>query len=92
MALFFEWDSVKSKTNKEKHRITFEEASSVFGDENSLTIDDVAHSRYERREITIGKSVNNQVLVVVYTVRGKNIRIISARKANQKEKAQYINL
>ncbi|MFZ2904847.1 MAG: BrnT family toxin [Cyclobacteriaceae bacterium] len=92
MALFFEWDFVKAKANKEKHKITFEEASSVFGDENSLTIDDVTHSKDEKREITIGKSVNNHILVVVHTTRGKNIRIISARKANQKEKVQYINL
>lgn len=91
MALFFEWDSVKAKTNKEKHKVAFEEAATVFGDENSLTIDDIAHSENEKREITIGKSIYDQILVVVYTVRGKNIRIISARKANKKEKIQYLN-
>ncbi len=91
MALFFEWDSVKAKTNKEKHKVTFEEAVTVFGDENSLTIDDIAHSVDEKREITIGQSIHDQILVVVHTVRGKNIRIISARKANKKEKIQYLN-
>jgi uncharacterized DUF497 family protein len=89
---YFSNGILKAKTNKEKHTVTFEEASSIFGDENALTIDDVAHSKDEKREITIGKSANNQILVVVHTVRGKNIRIISARKANQKEKEQYINL
>jgi len=91
MALFFEWDSVKASTNKEKHKVAFEEAATVFGDENSLTINDITHSEKEKREITIGKSIYDQVLVVVHTVRGKNIRIISARKANKKEKIQYLN-
>lgn len=91
MALFFEWDIVKAKANSEKHNITFEEAATIFGDENSLTIDDVVHSKDERREVTIGKSLNNQILVVVHIGRGKNIRIISARKANKKEKIQYNN-
>lgn len=92
MALFFEWDPVKAKTNKKKHKVTFEEAASIFGDENSLTIEDIIHSANEKREITIGKSIYNQLLVVVYTVRGRNVRIISARKANKKEKEQYIKL
>lgn len=50
MALFFEWDSVKAKTNKEKHKVAFEEAATVFGDKNSLTINDIAHSENEKRE------------------------------------------
>lgn len=91
MALFFEWDSVKAKINKEKHKVTFEEAATVFGDENSLTIDDISHSANEKREIIIGKSIHGRILVVIHTVRGKNIRIISARKANKKEKIQYFN-
>jgi uncharacterized DUF497 family protein len=50
------------------------------------------HSANEKREITIGKSIYDQILVVVHTVRGRNIRIISARRANKKEKEQYINV
>ena len=89
MALFFEWDFNKAKSNRQKHHVSFEEAATVFGDENALTIDDVVHSKDEKREVTIGKSAGNQILVVVHTSRRKNIRIISVRKANKKEKAQY---
>lgn len=89
MALFFEWDFNKAKANIEKHHVSFEDAATVFGDKNALTIDDVFHSQNEKREVTIGKSANNHILVVVHTIRGKNLRIISARKANKKERIQY---
>ena len=91
MALFFEWAFHKAESNKQKHHVSFEEAATVFGDENSLTIDDAVHSKAEKREVTIGMSSNNKILVVVHTTRGKNIRIISARKANKKEKTYYAN-
>ena len=89
MALFFEWDLKKAKSNVEKHQISFEEAATIFADENALTIDDVTHSIIEKREVTIGKSTNAHILVVVHTYRGNTLRIISARKANKKEKKQY---
>lgn len=89
MALQFEWDSKKSQSNKRKHGITFEEASTVFGDLLSITIPDRTHSIGEDRFITIGTSINDKFIVVVHTDRDDIIRIISARKATRNEKRQY---
>jgi uncharacterized DUF497 family protein len=89
VALQFEWDSRKTQVNKRKHGITFEEASTVFGDALSLTIPDPAHSIGEDRFITIGTSVKNRLIVVVHTDRGDIIRIISARKVTGNERKQY---
>ena len=89
MALQFEWDSKKSQSNKRKHGITFEEASTIFGDPLSITIDDSAHSIGEDRFVTIGTSVNDKLIVVAHTERNDIIRIISARKATRNEKRQY---
>jgi uncharacterized DUF497 family protein len=89
MALQFEWDSRKALSNKKKHRITFEEASTVFGDPLSTTISDPVHSRTEDRFITIGTSVNNELIVVVHADYDDVIRIVSARKATRNERKQY---
>ena len=89
MAIQFEWDSKKSQSNKRKHGITFEEASTIFGDPLSITIDDSAHSIGEDRFVTIGTSVNDKLIVVAHTERNDIIRIISARKATRNEKRQY---
>ncbi len=89
MGIFFEWDINKARANISKHHVSFEEAATVFGDYNAITIDDASHSEKEKREVTIGKSANKQLLVVVHTNRGKNLRIISARKASNKERKQY---
>jgi hypothetical protein len=89
MALNFEWDANKAKSNIGKHRISFEEASTVFGDPRSLTIPDPAHSDLENRFITVGTSHRGKLLVVVHTERGDNIRIISARFASRRERQSY---
>ena len=89
IGLLFEWDANKAKANITKHEISFEEAATVFGDERSLTIDDVTHSTHEKRKVTLGKSVEHHLLVVVHTERGEHIRIISARKASKKERERY---
>ncbi|MCX5636354.1 MAG: BrnT family toxin [Planctomycetota bacterium] len=89
MALRFEWDSKKAQANKRKHEITFEEASTIFGDPLSITIPDPAHSIGEDRFITIGTSVNDELIVVVHTERDDTIRIISARRATKNERRQY---
>jgi hypothetical protein len=89
MALRFEWDSKKAQSNKRKHGITFEEASTIFGDPLSITIPDPAHSIGEDRFITIGTSANGKLIVVVHTERDDVIRIISARKATSIETRQY---
>ena len=80
MALNFEWDANKAKSNLGKHRISFEEASTVFGDLRSLTIPDPAHSDLENRFITVGTWHRGKLLVGVHTERGDNIRIISASR------------
>jgi uncharacterized protein len=87
--LSFEWDKQKALSNEQKHRISFDEASTVFGDPLSLTLHDPLHSENEERFVVIGTSHKNRVLVVVHTERGNDIRIISARKATKNERLQY---
>ena len=89
MSLRFEWHEKKALTNKRKHGITFEEASTVFGDFFSMTIYDPSHSTAEERFITLGMSDRNRLVVVVHTDRHHTIRIISARKAVKNEMRQY---
>ena len=89
MGLNFEWDHAKAASNAAKHGVTFEEASMVFGDERSLTIFDPEHSRDEDRFVTLGMSAFGRLLVVVHTDRGDNIRLISARQANQRERRDH---
>ncbi len=89
MSLQFDWDEDKAKRNIEKHGVSFEEATTVFGDRLSLTIDDPQHSVEEKRFITIGESANRELLVVVHTERDGAIRIISAREATRREKQDY---
>ena len=93
MALIFEWDDKKAKSNLQKHGISFEEASTVFGDDLSITIDDPLHSESENRCIIIGQSINQKLLVVVHIEKTDSIiRIISARKATKKERKFYEEL
>jgi len=87
--LLFEWDPKKAKINLETHDISFDEASTAFGDVLSLVIYDPLHSNDEDRFVLIGNSHRNRLLVIVHTERGNKIRIISARKATRKEKEQY---
>ena len=89
MPLSFEWDKKKARSNARKHGITFEEASTVFGDALSLTIPDPAHSESEERFVTMGNSHRGKLVVVVHTERGDNIRLISARPANRRERRKY---
>ena len=89
MPLDFEWDDQKAKVNALKHGVTFEEASTVFGDPLSLTIPDPAHSQFEQRFVIIGHSHQRKLLVVVHTERGDSIRIISARRATRRERKTY---
>jgi uncharacterized DUF497 family protein len=87
--LTFEWDSRKARSNLTKHGIGFDEASTIFGDPLSLTIPDSEHSRAESRYITIGRTFNGKLVVVVHTDRGDNIRVISARRASRRERKFY---
>ena len=89
MGLLFEWDPEKAKSNARKHRVTFDEASSVFSDTLSLTILDPLHSEDEDRFVIIGMSDKPRLLVVSFTDRDERIRIISARVAGKRERRQY---
>ncbi len=89
MKLRFEWDRKKAVSNMLKHGVSFPEASTVFGDPNSWTIPDPAHSSVEDRFVVLGRSYRAKLMVVVFTERGENIRIISARSANRKERETY---
>ena len=87
----FEWDSVKGDSNRKKHGISFEEAKTVFYDENAKLISDPEHSEDEDRFIMMGMSLKLRVLVVCHCYRENEniIRIISARKATGHETKQY---
>lgn len=88
--MVFEWDEEKNKTNLKKHGIDFETAAFVFCDNDRLEYYDEEHSTLEDRFITIGEIKEVLiVLVVVYTERKEAIRIISARKANNRERREY---
>ncbi len=89
MELLFEWDKDKAQRNIQKHRVSFNEAQTVFTDDYSLTIPDVEHSHSEERSIIIGVSNKNRLLVVTYTERSKVIRLISARQATPRERHTY---
>lgn len=89
MKLTFEWDDEKAKANFKKHRVGFDEATTVFTDAFSVTIPDPGHSADEQRYVDVGHSDKGRVLVVVYTERGSNIRIISCRKATPSERTLY---
>lgn len=89
--LSFEWDENKNTINKRKHKVSFEEARSVFEDVEALIIDDPDHSEQEERFIIIGFSSKANLLVVCHCYRKEDtaIRIISARKATLRESKQY---
>jgi uncharacterized protein len=89
--LKFEWDSNKSIINIKKHKISFDEAKTIFYDDNARLIYDPDHSENEDRYLLIGLSSKLNLLVVSHCLRTKNdiIRIISARKATKNESIQY---
>jgi uncharacterized DUF497 family protein len=83
------WDPWKSDRNKQKHGVDFAEAATVFRDPLLRVMPDVAHSQEEERWLALGKSVRQLLLVVVHTENDNRIRIISARKAEPKERREY---
>jgi hypothetical protein len=88
--LEFEWDERKNQENYRKHGVTFQEAQTVFSDEQALLIDDSSHSRGEDRFVLLGLSADLHTVVVCHCYRrGVVIRIISARKATRREWEQY---
>ena len=87
----FEWDQKKNRINISKHGISFEEATTVFADENAVIFDDPEHSLSEERFLIIGASRARKLFIVSHCYRNNDgvIRIISARNANKKESLFY---
>jgi hypothetical protein len=95
MKLVFEWDDHKARSNLRKHRVSFEDAKTVFNDPMLLTYPDDLHSKTEERYISIGYSSQGRILLIVHTENeiGNEIliRIISSRKATIAERKTYEN-
>jgi len=86
----FEWDPKKAAANLKKHRVSFDEATTVFNDPLAFIFDDEEHSADEHREIILGHSILNRLVLVCFTERVENVvRIFSARLATKKEREDY---
>ena len=90
-SISFSWGDRKNSANQKKHKVSFEEAQSVFFDEHAIEYYDPDHSESEDRFLMLGLNYQVRVLVVSYTLRkgGTEIRIISARKATRREQKAY---
>jgi uncharacterized DUF497 family protein len=89
--IVFEWYPPKAQSNLKKHKVSFQEASTIFGDGNILELPDREHSAEELRSIGIGRSDKGRLLFVNFTVRRDRVRIISARQAESWERREYEN-
>lgn len=85
----FDWDPQKAATNLNDHKVSFEEAASVFGDPLAITFPDPDHSAGEERWLTFGFSFTGRLLVVSHTERDKTIHLISARLVTRRERKIY---
>lgn len=85
----FEWDDAKAASNLAKHGVSFEEALTVFDDPLAAIFDDEAHSLGEIREIIIGRSDLDRLVLVAFTDRDDLVRLISARLATRREREDY---
>lgn len=85
----FEWDQSKAASNLKKNGVSFEEAKTVFDNTLAVIFDDETHSIGEQREIIIGHSRQNRLLLIAFTERSGNVRIISARLATRQEREDY---
>ena len=89
--LRFSWDKRKARSNQQKHDVSFEEAETVFLDENGLLLDDPDHSWDERRFVLLGLSSSLRILLVCHCFLDEDIiRLISARRASKHERRQYL--
>ena len=91
MALKFEWNEKKAHVNLKKHGVSFEEGATIFNDPEIATIFDPDHSKDEERYISIGTSIQGNLLVIVHTECEERIRLISCRKATNTERKVYEN-
>ncbi len=85
------WNREKAEKNIKKHKVSFDEAMTVFYDPLTATFDDPDHSLNEQRLVTVGCSSRGRLLVISHTERGENIRIISARRATSQERRRHEN-
>lgn len=85
----FEWDPAKAAENLRRHKVSFDEAATVFGDPIALTFADPDHSGSEERVLTFGLSRENRLLIVSHTARYSRIRIISAKRMSRRERKIY---
>ena len=85
----FTWDDDKAAANQKKHGVSFAEAQTVFDNPLAVIFADEAHSDSEAREIIIGHSARNRLLLVCFTERTDSVRIVSARRATAKERSDY---
>jgi len=85
----FEWDAEKAESNARKHGVTFDEASTAFGDPLSLLMHDPDHSAEEQRYLLLGMSNRRRLLVVAFAERPPRTRLISARRASRPERRCY---
>ncbi len=89
MAIKFTWDDNKASDNLMKHKVSFDEAKTVFDDPLFVDFYDPDHSDDERRYLIIGQSREGRILIVSYNERGKVTRLISARTATRRERKDY---
>ena len=89
MSLRFAWDEKKAVADLSKHGVSFEEALTVFADPLARIFGDEEHSSDEPREIIIGHTTKQRLMVVCFTVRGETLRLFSARRATRKEQQDY---
>ena len=87
----FEWDDNKAKSNVLKHKVSFDEARTVFDDDLTVTVIDEGHSFDEHRYVTIGYSESGRLLVVCHTFEEFSIKIFSVRKPTKTERKRYEN-
>jgi uncharacterized DUF497 family protein len=85
----FEWDPAKAESNLRKHRVSFSEASTVFGDPLAATFPDPDHSAGESHYVTIGVTDRGCLIVVAHVERGRRIRVVSARPVTRREREFY---
>jgi uncharacterized DUF497 family protein len=90
MELVFEWDPRKATANRAKHRVSFEEAVTAFGDPLGRVQSDPRHSVSEERQVLLGRSATGRLLPIMFTDRGASrLRVISARLATRRERTIY---
>ena len=85
----FNWDQGNFNKNLKKHKITNEESEQVFLNPPTTIIEDTKHSSQKPRFVAIGQTDSSKLLTIIFTIRDKKIRIISARKSNKKERSLY---